>query len=84
MSGGVFLSESPGNSAWVIDEEGRGPGRSRNNGVERGARVAETGRLVPRSRAESVVEEELMTRLGGGVNGSGRVNGVRRNGQDPT
>lgn len=89
------MSESPaGNSSWMIDEEGRSMGFGGR--VDRGARVAETGRLVPRSRAESVLEEPFTGGSSVGDGGSqGESEGARTegvvendernvNGQDPT
>ncbi|KAI0790520.1 hypothetical protein C8Q75DRAFT_762277 [Abortiporus biennis] len=90
----MVLSESPSGNAWITDalgnagnsRERRGSfGRSQTRvasaSVERGARIAETGTLVPRSsRTESVVDAPTGTNVNGtagseGHNASNGTNG---------
>ncbi|KAK7684983.1 hypothetical protein QCA50_011818 [Cerrena zonata] len=79
MNGGhLMLNESPGGrtgGGWVDGFETYGGTRSRSRSRVRGVRVAETGRLVPRSRRQSTVEngaevEPSNTAVTNGVNGT--------------
>lgn len=88
VASSMFFGESPGSSAWMIDDEFRSPSRSRSrvgsiSSVERGARIAETGRLIPRNRLDNAEGHGADMGLSQGVNEgmlNGRINGARMNG----